>query len=47
MRINKVINKEKIPYTFIFYQILLTHSSIKMYEDQFGEFVCGFWDLKG
>ena len=26
--------------TLIFYQILSTHSLLKMYRDQFGEFVC-------
>ena len=36
-RINKMITKEKMP------QLILT----KMYGDQFGEFACGYWGLKG
>ena len=44
MRIKKMITKEK-------YLDLLPNSlnsfSKEMYEDQFEEFVCGYWDLKG
>ena len=44
MRINEMITKEK-------YLDLLPNSlnsfSKEMCEDQFGEFVCGYWDLKG
>ena len=45
MRINKMITKKK---SLIFYQILSTHEFCKeMYRDQSGEFVCGYWGLKG
>ena len=30
----------------IIYQILSTQSFKKMYGDQFGEFVCGYWGVK-
>ena len=44
MRINKMIIIEKILWSFIkFSQLILK----EMYEDQFGEFVCGYWGLKG
>ena len=44
MRINKMINNEK--------SLDLLSNSLntffkEMYRDQFGEFVCGYWDLKG
>ena len=43
-RINKMITKEKMPWSFIkFSQLILK----KMYGDQFGEFACGYWGLKG
>ena len=33
----------------IFYQNINSLNSFfkEMYRDQFGEFVCGYWDLKG
>ena len=44
MRINKMINNEKS-------RDLLSNSLNtffkEMYRDQFGEFVCGYWGLKG
>ena len=44
MRINKMITKEKM-------LDLLSNSLylffMKMCRDQFGEFVCGYWGLKG
>ena len=44
MRINKMITKEKMPGYFIkFSQLILK----EMYGDQFGEFACGYWSLKG
>ena len=44
MRINKMITKGKMPWSFIkFSQVILK----KIYGDQFGEFVCGYWGLKG
>ena len=44
MRINKMITKGKMLRSFIkFSQVILK----KIYGDQFGEFVCGYWDLKG
>ena len=44
MRINKMITNEK--------NLDLSSNSLnsffkEMYGDQFGEFVCGYWDLKG
>ena len=44
MRINKMINNEK--------SLDLLSNSLntffkEMYRDQFGEFVCGYWGLKG
>ena len=44
MRINKMINTEK--------SLDLLSNSLntlfkEMYRDQFGEFVCGYWGLKG
>ena len=43
MRINKMITKGKMPWSFIkFSQVLIK----KIYGDQFGEFVCGYWGLK-
>ena len=44
MRINKMITKEKIPDLL---PNSLNSFSKEMYEVQFGEFVCGYWDLKG
>ena len=44
MRINKMITKGKMPWSFIkFSQVILK----KIYGDQFGEFVCGYCGLKG
>ena len=40
MRMNKMIIKEKISYSF---NLFLK----EMYGDQFGEFVCGYLGLKG
>ena len=43
-RINEMITKEKMPWSFIkFSQLILK----KMYGDLFGEFACGYWGLKG
>ena len=39
MRINKNDHLDLLPNFNSF--------SKEMYEDQFGEFVCGYWDLKG
>ena len=44
MRINKMITKRKI---FDLLPNSLNQFFKKMYGDQFGEFVCGYWDLKG
>ena len=44
MRINKMIAKEKMPWSFINFSQLIRK---EMYGDQFGEFVCGYWGLKG
>ena len=44
MRINKMITKRKI------FDLLPNSLNLlfkEMYGDQFGEFVCGYWDLKG
>ena len=39
-----MITKEKMLWSAIkFSQLILK----EMYEDQFGEFVCGYWGLKG
>ena len=39
-----MITKGKMPWSFIkFSQVILK----KIYGDQFGEFVCGYWGLKG
>ena len=44
MRINNMITKGKMPWSFIkFSQVILK----KIYGDQFGEFVCGYCGLKG
>ena len=45
MRINKMIIIEKIPWCLIKFSQLITLK--EMYGDQFGEFVCGYWGLKG
>ena len=42
MRINKMIT-QLIKSIIKFYQLFLK----EMYGDQFGEFVYGYWDLKG
>ena len=44
MRIDKMIAKEKMPSSFINFSQLIRK---EMYGDQFGEFVCGYWGLKG
>ena len=44
MRINKMITKRK---TFDLLSNSLNSFFKKMYGDWFGEFVCGYWDLKG
>ena len=44
MRINKMIAQEKMPWSFISFSQLIRK---EMYGDQFGEFVCGYWGLKG
>ena len=44
MRINKMITKRK---TFDLSPKSLNLFFKEMYGDQFGEFVCGYWDLKG
>ena len=41
MRINKMITKVKMPWSFS--QVILK----KIYGDQFGEFVCEYWGSKG
>ena len=37
----------KRKYVLIFYQILNTYFFKEIYRDQFGEFVWGYWGLKG
>ena len=44
MRINKMITKRK---TFDLLPKSLNLFFKEMDGDQFGEFVCGYWDLKG
>ena len=44
MRIDKMITKEKMPSSFINFSQLIRK---EMYGDQFGEFVYGYWGLKG
>ena len=44
MRIDKMIAKEKMPSSFINFSQLIRK---EMYGDQFGEFVYGYWGLKG
>ena len=44
MRINKMITTGKMLWSFIKFSPLI---SKEMYEDQSGEFVCGYWGLKG
>ena len=44
MRTNKLIATGKMPGSFIKFSPLI---SKEMYEDQSGEFVCGYWGLKG
>ena len=43
MRVNKMITKEKC------FDLLLNSLNLffkEMYEDQYGEFICGHWGLK-
>ena len=43
-RIDKIITKGKMLSSLIkFFQVILK----EIYRDQFGEFVCGYWCLKG
>ena len=42
-RLNHMITKEKMRCSFIKLSHLI---SKEMYDDQSGEFVCGYWDLK-
>ena len=44
MRINKMIIIEKIPWSFIKFSQLILKGDVR---NQFGEFVCGYWGLKG
>ena len=44
MRINKMITKEKMLRSVIKLSQLLL---LEMYEDLYGEFICGYWGLKG
>ena len=44
MRINKMITMRKI---FDLLSNSLNQVFKEMYRDQFGEFVCGYWGLKG
>ena len=44
MRTNKMITTGKMLWSFIKFSPLI---SKEMYEDQSGEFVCGYWGLKG
>ena len=44
MRINKMIKKNKI---FDLLPNSLNQFFKEMYGDQFGEFVCGYWDFEG
>ena len=44
MRINKMITKRNV---FDLLPNSLNKFFKKMYRDQFGEFACGYWDLKG
>ena len=46
VRINEIII-EGPDNAVILYQILPTYFNMKMYRDQFGEFVCRHWGLKG
>ena len=45
MRVNKMITKKK--NALIYYQTLSTIFFKEMYEGQYGEFICGYWGLKG
>ena len=44
MRINKMITERNV---FDLLPNSLNSFCKEMYGDQFGEFVCGYWDLKG
>ena len=44
MRINKMITKGKMPWSFIKFSQVILKGNVG---DQFGEFVCGHWGLKG
>ena len=44
MRINKMTTEEKC---FDLLSNSLNSFFKEIYRDQFGEFVCGYWDLKG
>ena len=44
MSINKMIIKEKMPGSVIKFSHLILE---EMCRDQFGEFVCEYWGLKG
>ena len=44
MRIDKMITTEKMPWSFIKFSPLI---SKEMCEGRSGEFVCGYWGLKG
>ena len=45
MRINKMITKGKTLFDLL--SDSLYSFCKEMYRDQFGEFVCGYWGLKG
>ena len=44
MRVNKMITKEKMLWSFIKFSQLFFK---EMYEGQYGEFICGYRGLKG
>ena len=45
MRVNKMITKEKKCFDLLFNS--LNYFFKEMYEDQYGEFICGYRGLKG
>ena len=47
MRIKKIITYEEIRKYFDLLANSLNSFIKEMYRDQFGEFVCGYWGLKG
>ena len=47
MRIKKIITYEEIRKYFDLLSNSLNSFIKEMYRDQFGEFVCGYWGLKG